>query len=286
MLQVSFVTVFLVFKSLFSSCQCHKTNEEHSRCRSYYKIKKTGHLPEYVTESSGIEYSEDSTFFYVHSDGGGETKLYQISLKGEVFKHIEIRGAANKDWEDITTDGKGNYFIGDFGNNSNVRKDLKIYKFNIHNNLTEAISFTYPDQKDFPPQESGMNFDCEAMVWEADSLYFFSKNRGGGPVKIYSLPDKPGSYIAGCVGELTLKGMVTAAAINHNRGKLALLTYGRVYFYDIVRKENKISFQLSSCQRFRRGLQTEAIVFLSEEDILITNEAGRIYKGTKKRGKF
>ena len=72
-------------------------------------------------------------------------------------------------------------YIGDFGNNYNARKDSFIYEI-VHPEMegyeyTEKITFTYSNQKAFPTPLNQQNFDCEVMVWYADSIYLFTKNR-------------------------------------------------------------------------------------------------------------
>ena len=60
--------------------------------------------------------------------------IYYISYTGEIIKKRNIINSKNKDWEDITKDNKFLY-IGDFGNNLNNRKDLKIYKVPLFENI-------------------------------------------------------------------------------------------------------------------------------------------------------
>ena len=55
-------------------------------------------------------------------------QLHQIQKDGKVNKTITITNARNLDWEDMTQDDFGHFFIGDFGNNDNMRKWLTIYK--------------------------------------------------------------------------------------------------------------------------------------------------------------
>lgn len=77
---------------------------------------------------------------------------------------------------------EGNLYIGDFGNNDNVRQDLCIYKIN-NNSLNQEnavpaykISFAYPEQKDFPPKKTEMMFDVEGFFEFKNHFYLFTKN--------------------------------------------------------------------------------------------------------------
>jgi len=71
---------------------------------------------------------------------------------GNIKRSINISNAKNIDWEDLTQDDFGHFFIGDFGNNNNKRNDLTIYKIenpiDIKTTETEAevIRFKFNDQ--------------------------------------------------------------------------------------------------------------------------------------------
>src|SRR5690606_25588960 len=135
--------------------------------------------------------------------GGDLPYLYCIDSTGELLKKVFIQ-AKNNDWEELVLEN-GTVYIGDFGNNLNGRKNLNILYFPFRwlkdsLNLTpKKISFSYPEQQSFPPEESKRYYDCEAMIVIKDSIYLFSKNRTSpfdGTVRIYSLPAKEGSFKA------------------------------------------------------------------------------------------
>ena len=75
-----------------------------------------------VFESSGLVYLNHRLI--THNDSGDEPALYEIdTINGEVLRKVILRGALNRDWEDICADSKYIY-VGDFGNNYGSRKDL------------------------------------------------------------------------------------------------------------------------------------------------------------------
>ena len=62
--------------------------------------------------------------------------LYELNVtNGNVSRTVTIQNAANVDWEDICTDDDYIY-IGDFGNNSGNRTNLRIYKVLKSDNKT------------------------------------------------------------------------------------------------------------------------------------------------------
>jgi hypothetical protein len=195
------------------------------------KPKRKILMPPELKEVSGfvVVKNEKVPTLLLHNDGGNDPFLYKT--KGnKVINTIKFpKNIINNDWEDLTQDDKGNIYIGDFGNNLNSRKDLKIYRYNAALNQIDSITFTYPDQNLFPPtSQKDWNFDCEAMVYCNDSLHLFTKNRfvGNFYTKHYILTAKPGNYIALFRDSILLKNQVVTGAALSNDGKtLALITY-------------------------------------------------------------
>lgn len=194
-----------------------------------------------LEEISGI-LLKSKDVLYAHNDGGNAAKLYEISLdEKDVINKTKISNYPNIDWEDIT-ESEDFLFIGDFGNNSGDRTNLRILKIpkeeiGINEEVeAEAISFSYPDQEIFTTQIFH-NFDCEAIVFVEDSLYVFTKNRLNSKTKLYSLPASPGSYEAVLKEDFTIGGLVTAADISNDQKVLALLgyTYGDDEFLPFIR---------------------------------------------------
>src|SRR6187402_2169888 len=131
-------------------------------------LTKLYSLPKKLKEVSGIIYDEKNNLFWTLEDSGNANKIYGLNVKnGTIEKKITIKNTSNTDWEDITKDKEGNLYIGDFGNNDNVRQDLCIYKIDKKSLNKEnaipvyKISFSYPEQKMFPPKKKALFFDAE-----------------------------------------------------------------------------------------------------------------------------
>lgn len=248
-----------------------------------YRIEKRGSFNPRITESSGIETHSESQWVF-HNDSGGDAALFYFDPKGNILDTLQFNSIRNLDWEDIARDDQGAYYIGEFGNNMNTRKDLKILKY--HGSKLEEIRFIFSDQLSFPPESIEMNFDLEAMFWANDSLYLFSKNRGNKWVKAYSIPDIPGEYELSPIDSIYLPHAITGADINENKTEFALLTYGMVYTFTWKNLKSAGIFDSPKyARKFARGGQSEAIVYLNETDLLISNEWGKLYqmKTRKKR---
>ncbi|WMJ72812.1 hypothetical protein RCC89_06500 [Cytophagaceae bacterium ABcell3] len=290
MLKIKIFTFYVFLKNLI--CPCAIDNK-HNGFKGYpenlkYKVSRIGSLPEEVPESSGLALayaSEDSIVLYTHNDSGGEPYLFKITKQGKLLDSYKISGAVNHDWEDLAQDSLGNIYIGDFGNNFHKRKDLVIYKVPAGlDGKAEKIQFSYKNQEAFPPPKKERNFDCEAFYWYQDSLYLFSKNWGDKNVKLYSLSDQAGSYIAAPIDSARLGSMITAADINPDGSLFALLGYGRVYVYGVG--EEGIDFSVPAlCQRFPRSKQAEGLVFINKTDFIVSNEQGQMFLFEQKKQK-
>src|SRR5690606_28922640 len=152
---------------------------------------------------------------------------------------LKISDQENTDWEDLSQDKNGNLYIGNFGNNDNNRQDLRILKIDGENlnqsvtSISQITTFTYEDQKDFPPKKSNLLYDCEAFVTTDDYFYLFTKNRSkgfDGTFYVYKIPNKQGDFIAKKIATLKTCGnykkcAITGAAINKAETKIALSTH-------------------------------------------------------------
>lgn len=217
---------------------------------AYAQFRTINPLPSELPESSGL-IALDSGLFITHNDGGDGPTLYVIDTTVKVIKEHHLKNARNVDWEDVASAPDGTIFVGDFGNNDNTRTNQTVYiipaysKWQGDSSEPEKITFTFADQKAYPPPKANKNFDCEAMVWFNDSLHLFSKNWSSpfnGYSKHYVLPAKPGHYTVFPVDSVNLGGIqllafVTAADVAGD--KLYLL--GTAYVWEIDFQSGRIT---------------------------------------------
>ena len=100
-------------------------------------------LPRVLNETSGLIFYKG--LLWTINDSGGKNVVYGFDFNGEIQHEIEIKDAKNNDWEEIAQDEK-HIYIGDFGNNNGMRKDLKIYKIkkkDIGKKATKSSSQTF-----------------------------------------------------------------------------------------------------------------------------------------------
>ena len=244
--------------------------------------KRIAKLPKELEEISGLAFLNDSVLV-THTDSGGKPILYFLNLEGKEIHRVQLLGATNVDWEDITFDGKGYLYIGDIGNNNNARKDLCIYKVNSKNILkkdsvkSEKISFTYTEQKTFPESKPDRHFDAEGLAFLNDTLYLFTKNRTepfDGKCFGYKIPTKVGTYKLTKQFELFLgkdgwfKDSATAVDIRDD--KCYILTYNRLMIYTI--EDGKFKF-----------LKHILLTPLSQIEAVAVNSKGKVYIADEKQ---
>lgn len=263
---------------------------------SQITIKKVADLHKSMYETSGLALYKNE-FLLTHNDGGNKSELFVLDLSGKLVKTINIKNTKNKDWEDLAQDDKGRIFIGDFGNNLNERESCQIYILDdgfMDKDEVEPdkITFTFEDQKKFPPKDADLNYDCEGFFWKNGHLYLFTKCRTKpftGESRIYKLDAKKGKQEAKYMGSIYLcqRGWrfcsVTAVDYNQELNTLAILTYGKLYFLTNFEgtdfwNGDIHSFPLPGIK------QREAVCFGKNKTLYITDEykkgfgGGNLYK--------
>ena len=192
------------------------------------KISRRTVLPKVLKEVSGMVRTPSGDLWMLN-DSKNPPELFRFDPVQQKLLETRRLPVANRDWEDLATDDKGNLYIGDIGNNRNARRDLRIYRYNPATQALDSILYRYPDQKAFAPaDEHDWNFNCEAMVFFKDSLHLFSKNNFNGNfyTKHYVLPAQPGNYVAELRDSICLKDrVVTGAALSRDGQTLALTSY-------------------------------------------------------------
>jgi hypothetical protein len=273
------IYLWFAVKTVFCTCQPDHRINDFKKVRSHYKIKKIGKLPTVVNESSGLARGSHKDSFWTHNDSGGKPELYEFDLTGKLISTKIISGAKNTDWEDLAQDQAGNVYVGDFGNNGVPRSSFDIYKWNIDQSTAEKITFTYSQQKNNAGIFKLPVSDCESFFYHQNNLYLFSKNWGkDNSVKLYQLPAESGNHILAPVDSIQINTQVTSADISPDGKTFALLTYGKILLFGV--DNNRINFNKPlGCFRLVKA-QNEALVFLNNTDMLVTNEQGGVYRIT------
>ena len=236
-----------------------------------------------VDENSGLIYFDQ--LFWTINDSDGEPVVFGFNpTTGKLLKRIEISNGINVDWEDLCHDDKFMY-VGDFGNNSGDRKDLKFYRLEkqkiqdvaFQELDADIIHFSYEDQHDFTPKFRKSDYDCEAVICNESGIYVFTKDWIKRETKVYKIPKTPGDHVAKLVSTFNIDGLITAAGISPDERYLAILGYKEftpfmwVFSYNEkmnLQESHKIRINFPAIHR----AQTEGLVFKNNDSLFISCE--------------
>lgn len=228
--------MFLV--AILLSCASSDSDKELPNTNFEITISEVTDLDALVKETSGLIYFDDHLI--THNDSGDKPNLYEVNpTNGQVIRTVFIANANNKDMEDIAQDETYIYLC-DIGNNTNTRKDQTIYKIKKTDYLAkdmveaELITFNYAEQTDFTYSNMTTNFDAEAVIAMGDNLYLFTKNWGDLKTSVYSIPKNAGNYEISSVATADVKGLITGADYDKNRGRIVLTGYYNFKAFVIV----------------------------------------------------
>ena len=233
----------LLFKINAQSQDLPLPKLEPLELKAKYELNYWGKL-----ELSGIVRSKSNkNVFWIHNDSGDKPRVFAIDSAGKFYmsdryknqEGIEIAGATNVDWEDITMDNKGNLVVADLGNNGNDRKDLVLYVIPEPSPLASNTTFLkkifvkYPDQKVFN-KSTDFNFDCEAIFYADNKIHMLSKNRSNTFTKLYRLDQEKTEEVntLTLVDKFNIGGKVTAADASEDGNKLVVITYQAIWMFE------------------------------------------------------
>ena len=243
------------------------------------KLDVIADLPSSLKEISAAETIVNSDLIWVIEDAGNKNNLYALNIKGKIIKDIDIKNSNNDDWEDLTSDSLGNIYIGDFGNNSENRKDFSIYKIESPATKTEStnaikINFSLP--------KSMKSEDFEAFFLHNKSFYLFSKTHKKGV--LLKVPNIEGNHIAQIVTDFELNGKhvpITSADISSDGKTVVLLNHDKLWKLTNYTSDNFFSGSIEE-QEFEHDSQKEGICFKDNNSLYITdersnNQGGNLY---------
>lgn len=233
LLKSSMQYLFILF-SLFLFWNCAKTKsgqtDEVPASSEPFEPKPVQRpvVPE-INETSGIADSRvNPGYLWVQEDSGNPPEITLLHHDGTILKSIYIKGAHNRDWEEMTIAGDELY-VGEIGDNQQIQSDYAIYHFpEPHKSVDTVhqfsiIRFRYPDG----------SHDAEAFLVDETSKDIFIITKRDKLSEIYQLK-YPYSYTsmntAEHVGSLKYSGVV-GAAIDPDNKEIIIKTYTNLFRY-------------------------------------------------------
>jgi hypothetical protein len=251
-------------------------------CQAQFQVKRY-RLSPILKEISGLEKMNDSLLVAIN-DGGNEQRLYFLKFNGEIQHSCYISNARNQDWEDLTMDYSNNLYIADCGNNLHDRKQFSLYKINAALALkrdslkAEVSSYSYALKNE---NQDTLNFDCEAIFWSRDSLYFVPKDYccNEGLLPTFAMHAQQKNSVAISTHNYRLNGLKrikyrpTSSAMYGDT--LAILSYARLTIIIHPFSENPKIETI----KFRGLKQREAMIFASSNLLFVSAERHWLFGG-------
>jgi len=255
-------------------------------CQNFGQLTLVADLSKSLKEVSGNEIIVNSDLIWMVNDSGNRPEVFGVNRRGEIKKVVKVM-AKNHDWEDLTSDEKGNLYIGDFGNNSRKRKKLNILKIENQELLNQEevavskISFEYP-KMDGRKKNS---YDAEAFFYYQNFFYIFTKSRQKnklGRTLLFKVPNRKGKHVAAFISEYSFCNhtncRITAADISEDGKKVVLLNHQAIVVLTNFTVPDFFASELTEIP-LEHTSQKEGICFRDDDSLLITDEYSMSTKG-------
>ncbi|KAA9340573.1 hypothetical protein [Adhaeribacter soli] len=224
--------LFSAFLLLFSACSKEKdalAEGPNGPGSGFAQEPTSTPLSATIKEASGLADSRTAPGnLWVAEDSGNPPQLHLLNYKGQATGKIYLKGATNRDWEDIALAGNTLY-VADIGDNNSSKSNYTIYELPEPVLGTDTvrefnrIRFRYPDG----PR------DAEAVLVDPQTHTIYLLTKRDNPSRIYKLTP-PFNYqaidTATFVQELPFSGVVSAA-LSPNGSEAILKTYTGLYYY-------------------------------------------------------
>lgn len=305
------ISVLLSFACVAASLHMQAQPEERFAPSPFAHIRSAP-----INEMSGIVKSRRrDNLYWVHNDSGDSARLFAIDGAGnsvlptyskftyygdepedgkKQWEGFEVLYAENIDWEDIAIDA--NYlYIADVGNNGNARRNLAIYMVSeidptasTRSAVIKKLPVAYPEQAQYPPEQR--HYDSESLFVHAGKLYLITKHRAGGFMRapweaganLYRLDtayDDRENLLTRVDSHPELTA-ATGADLSPDGRTLAVVSPETLYLF-----RDPVGDQWLSQSTVRRVplsprafKQVEAVTWENDEQLLITNEQGDLFR--------
>lgn len=253
-------------------------------CAQKLQVISSFELSEELNEISGLITFEEPREYYAINDGGNPNYIFQIDSVGTVLRRIFVKGAVNRDWEEIFTDQNGFVYISDTGDNKKIRSEYFLFKIAIEDlrNLDTVvpqiirIRFVKLDSK--KALQIPVSVNVEAVCCLKDKVYFFTKE------KARHLWARTSLYIGNCTdsiqdvmfqqtiqysSKLYAEDLITGACSDPNSGNIYWTSASRWFCIEKAEFNKMIKLDYPTLS------QKESISFLSPGKFVITHEKNK-----------
>ena len=226
-----------------------------------------------IKESSGIVASRQfEGVYWTLNDSGNPATLYATKRNGERIQEIAVKGSANFDWEGLGIDDKNQLWIGEIGNNSRLRFDLKVVVVAEPNPFSETAAEVIAS---YPYRYPNENVDAEGLFIVQGIPYIVSKERDRAVLYRFPTLQTDTKQVLDRVGEFAGAKLVTGAGVSEDGTRLAVCTYDALWVYQGI-AGNLAKMIQSTPWHLPHNFYGEAVCF-DGYNLVLTNEARDIY---------
>ena len=226
-----------------------------------------------IQESSGIVTSQQfEGVYWTLNDSGNPAALYATKLNGELIQEIAVSGSGNFDWEALGIDTQNQLWIGEIGNNSTLRQDLKVVV------VAEPDPFTETEVEviaSYPYRYPNENVDAEGLFIAGGIPYIVSKERERAVLYRFPTLQPDTKQVLERVGEFADAKFVTGAGLSEDGTRLAVCTYDALWVYQGT-ADNFPQMIQSTPWHLSHSFYGEAVCF-DGYDLVLTNEGRDLY---------
>jgi hypothetical protein len=155
----------------------------------------------------------------------------------------------------------------------------------------ERFEFRYPEQHAFPDDEV-MNFDSEASFYHPGDeahpgqLYLLTKHRSDTRTVLYAFPELVSGHQLDLIkidafdvggDDDWFGGRVTGADLHADSARLAVLTYHRIFVFDISQRPVRFGDPIASIALVQSETQQVEGIAWSGDTLLVLNEQGTLW---------
>ena len=226
-----------------------------------------------IRESSGIVASQQfEGVYWTLNDSGNPATLYATKRNGELIEEIAVKGSRNFDWEALGIDDKNQLWIGEIGNNSRLRMDLKVVVVAEPDPFTETEATVIAS---YPYRYPAENVDAEGLFILNGMPYIVSKERERAVLYRFPTLQADTKQVLEKVGEFAGAKFVTGAGVSADGTRLAVCTYDALWVYHGVAGDLAKMIQ-GTPWHLPHSFYGEAVCF-DGYNLVLTNEARDIY---------
>jgi hypothetical protein len=221
---LSFTTLLI----LLLSFACKKNDQSNAKdlFNSNPDVKP---LHPIINEISGIADSKANPgFLWGEEDGGNKPQIYLINHDGTVLKSVYLKGATNRDWEDMAL-YDNTIYLSDIGDNNQAHNNYTFYIFPEPSSSIDTISsytkvkFSYEDRA----------HDAEAFLVDGSTkdIYIITKRDDSSGIYKLAYPYNINpEQTAVLVKKLPYTGVVSATTSSDGK-EIIIKTYTQLYYY-------------------------------------------------------